>query len=65
MIFVSLAGRVKSNLCDILKKDISPSSIKLLSEDRSKTFEDEATIGDQEIENDAVVWMEFSKKATS
>ena len=56
---------MKENLCEILKRDIPPSSIKLMSEDRSKTYEDEATVGDQEIRNDGVVWMEFSKTAST
>jgi hypothetical protein len=40
---------------------MEPEKLRLIHSDREKIFEDEATIGDQEVSNDDVVYVVFKK----
>jgi hypothetical protein len=40
---------------------MDPEKLRLIHCDREKVFEDEATIGDQEVQNDDLVYVVFKK----
>ena len=48
---------VKTKLGGIVSKD--PATLRLIGSDRERVFEDEATVGDQEVENDAVIYLVY------
>ena len=48
---------VKTKLGSIVSRD--PATLRLIGSDRERVFEDEATVGDQEVENDAIIYMVY------
>jgi len=50
-------ANVKGKLGSILGKDAN--DLRIIAADKERVFEDEATVGDQEVENDTIVYLVY------